>query len=335
MISRIEIKHQVEFPEFPEIIKELATRIYPANRAFQRPLTLSRIHGISSVVLAYDEDNQVSGIAILYDNPDLQHQGVPAKCFGHFEAIDEQTALSILNAVCEIAANEGFEYLVGPMNGSTWDDYRINADEGSFELIPDNWYWPWYNESLVNNGFEIVSKYYSSVDELRDENYAPSYNRVIAKDDKNLKIRHINLEDLDAELLKASGFCNVAFQKNLFFTPITSADFADKYRPIMSRIESWQMLIAEYNGEMAGMLFAYTMPTEPKSLVLKTLARLPSSQFNDLGQALVYIMIQEARKRGYTKIVRAMMRYENGYWDAKKLSLGHIQKDYNLYIKKL
>jgi predicted N-acetyltransferase YhbS len=221
------------------------------------------------------------------------------------------------------------------MNGSTWDDYRINADGGSFELIPDNWYWPWYNELLVNNGFEIVSKYYSSVDGLKNENYAPSFNRVMAKDDKNLIIRHINLDDLETELLKASAFCNVAFQKNLFFTPITSPDFANKYRPVMSRIESWQMLIAEYNSEMAGMLFAYTMPTEPKSLVLKTLARLPSSQFNDLGQALVYIMIQEARKRGYTKIVRAMMRYENGYWDAKKLSLGHIQKDYNLYIKKL
>jgi hypothetical protein len=46
-------------------------------------------------------------------------------------------------------------------------------------------------------------------------------------------------------------------------------------------------------------------------------------------------MLQEARKRGFNKIIRAMMRYENGYWDPKKLSLGHVQKDYCLYIKKL
>jgi hypothetical protein len=334
-MGRIEVIRRTEFPEFQTIIKDLAGRIYPAKRAFQRPLTLSHIHNISATVIAFDNDNLVSGIAVLYDNPELQYQGIAAKSFGHFEAKDQATALQIFTAVSNQAKEEGFKYLVGPLNGSTWDDYRINTDQGSFELIPDNWYWPWYNDAIINAGFELVAKYYSSSDAVKDENFLPSYQKLMEKDNSDLIIRPINLNELEAELERASIFCNDAFKKNMFFTPIPNNKFVDKYRPVISRIEPWQMLIAEHKGTMVGMLFSYTMPTEKQTLVLKTLARLPEPQYSNLGLSLVYMMLQEAKARGYTKIIKAMMRYENGYWDAEKLSLGKLRKDYNLYIKSL
>ncbi|MES2388572.1 MAG: GNAT family N-acetyltransferase [Bacteroidota bacterium] len=335
MSYKLEIIKNPAAEEAGKYIKQAAENIYPPDKAAQRSFSLSALHKVPVFMVVRNAEGETVGTSALYHNTNLTFEGKPAIALGHFEALNHSVADLLLQKARQEAAHMGFHNIVGPMNGSTWEDYRLNADAGKLQIVPEPWYMPWYNDAFIQNGFEVAARYYSSADTLNDSEYAPFFTRVANRNADDLVIRYIDMNDIDNELHKVADVVLQSFQSNLFYTPISADVFVQKYKAAMSRLEPWQVLIAEHKGRPVGLLYGYTMPAEQKTLVMKTLARLPDEQFRELGKALVFKMMKDAQERNYTQLIRTVMKYNNGFWDANKFSLGHVQKDYNLYLAHL
>src|SRR2546427_708346 len=69
----------------------------------------------------FDNEKPV-GRAALYLNPYLFYEEKICACIGNYECVnDENISAALINAACEEAEMLGVEFVVGPMNGSTWD----------------------------------------------------------------------------------------------------------------------------------------------------------------------------------------------------------------------
>src|SRR5690606_18785950 len=86
-----------------------------------------------------------------------------ALLFGFFEASNSTIATELLNTIEEIAIQNDLDKVIGPINGSTWYNYRLmdsfenNAFLGE-EITPIK-----YNEYLKSNHFKILKSYTSNM----------------------------------------------------------------------------------------------------------------------------------------------------------------------------
>ncbi len=62
----------------------------------------------------------------LYENPYLLYQGMKAGCVGNYECVEDLNVSStLLKFVIERARERQNNFLIGPMNGSTWEFLSI------------------------------------------------------------------------------------------------------------------------------------------------------------------------------------------------------------------
>lgn len=204
------------FSLFDEILKE----IYPAE-----VLPMKQLEGINQQFLqqAYiiAKNDKPLGRCCLYSNPHLIYNNYKTACIGNFECINDQQASSeLLNYVSSHAKKLGFEYLIGPMNGSTWDTYRLSITNHTPNFFLEPYYPAYYQDLFSNNGFEKIARYVSNIDRddvLNDQRIMEVEKRFI---EQGVQFRNIDLNHYEVELDKLYDFCMLSFKSNFLFTPI-------------------------------------------------------------------------------------------------------------------
>ena len=110
----------------------------------------------------------------LYDNPHLYYKGRKAVCLGNYECVnDALISQKILQKAIEEAKTLGAEYIIGPMNGSTWDNYRFSLHHDTPNIFLESYHHLYYNEQFRAVGFELISRYFSSKDTDLKHDYRP------------------------------------------------------------------------------------------------------------------------------------------------------------------
>jgi len=96
-------------------------------------------------------------------------------------------------------------------------------------------------------------------------------------------------------------------------------------------------LIENPKGELWALCFAVKDLKDPtgKTLILKTLARLKEAPLKGIAYFLGILTGAEAAKKGYTKIIHALMRSNNASVKASDKTSGEVISEYVLYGKKL
>ena len=218
---------------------------------------------------------------------------------------DADTAAALLERTMSMLRDEGFEGLLGPMDGDTWHSYRTVAEtDGSppFALEPVSG----TNDLsiLTSAGFSPVSTYMSArgklSDAIGDEPFSMDGITVSAWDGQGA-------EGLISRLFALSGN---AFAGNEFFKPITQDSFLELYRPILPMIDPRYVLFArDGNGEMVGFLFGYPdlLDRTSPSAVLKTYA----SRRNGVGHLLADTFHRNAMAMGHETVIHALMHENN------------------------
>src|SRR3546814_4262636 len=65
--------------------------------------------------------------AVLYINPHIQYKNTRVGVVGAYRAVEDKEAVACLfRAIEKLARAAGLDFLIGPMNGSTWEDYRFH-----------------------------------------------------------------------------------------------------------------------------------------------------------------------------------------------------------------
>ncbi len=281
------------------------------------PETLARQRPDGLLLLAGATDRPGGRAALWWhDTPPLEGQRLGL--IGHYFAADAAAAAALLQAACAQLAAQGCTLAVGPMDGNTWQRYRLVTARGSeppFFLEPDNPDdWPAH---FTDHGFTELAHYHSSLNtdlDRADPRMAEVTRRVAAA---GITLRPLRLDRFEEELHHIHALSLLAFRNNFLYTPISLEDFLAQYSPVRRHVRPELALLAEQDGRLIGYLFA--LPDLLKSqrcqaldtVILKTVAVQPEHGGLGLGGLLVARVQEVARRLGFRRAIHALMHETN------------------------
>lgn len=253
-----------------------------------------------------------------------------------FEAENNLEAVEYLfSEVKKYAKFKGYDYLIGPINGSTWKKYRITLPSDNPPFLLDNYNKPYYAELFEKCGFETIANYTSTICTNLDKDYSrlEKFNSIFER--KGVKIRKFDTANFDRDIQKIYDVSIKSFVNNFLYTPIEFDDFYKMYEPVKSFLDpKWVLLAENEKDEAIAFIFGFDnlYDRNQKSLIIKTLAQIPDCGYRGLGSYLTEILHQKAYLSGYNNIIHALMHEDNV--SANILS-GELYHQYKLYGVKL
>lgn len=281
----------------------------------------------------------VVGRFAFYENPQLIYNEEKVCTIGSFECInDPQVSSHLLSHAIYLAKSKGYTFVIGPMEGSTWNNYRFSDHNEHPNFFMEPYHHDYYPELFKKFGFKPISNYISNLDtDLKFEEDKISKFEQLYKQ-KGARFRNLDLSNLEMELLKIARFNNDAFSKNFLFTPITEDEFVAKYLPYRKFLNPELIWIVEdEKDEIQALSFSIKdyLNTTNNSLIIKSLARRSNSPYRGIGSYLVHKTYQLAKEQGYQSIVHALMINDNASVSLSQKYDGTDYKSYSLYGYKL
>ncbi|HLT88762.1 MAG TPA: hypothetical protein VKZ57_14320 [Sphingobacterium sp.] len=276
--------------------------------------------------------------AVLYINKEISFKDKNVGLVGAYEAQENEEAVEqLFQAIEKRAKEQGLDFLIGPMNGSTWENYRFHDHPQKPLFFMEMKHHHYYAKQWKSIGFQPIAHYYSAVATIaprRNDKIGQIKNRLLRD---GIVIRKIGMDNYKADLKKLYPFLLESFKQNFLYTPISESSFLEKYLPLRPVLKPGFVQIAEYEGRIVGVLLGTDDLLNPasKTLIIKTLARSPERLYRGLGLVLVDEFYQKGISQKYQQIIFAFMIDEG---DATPLSdqyNGQLLKTYTLYGKSI
>lgn len=257
---------------------------------------------------------------------------------GHYDAINEEAALVLLNHAFAQLEQYNCAVAIGPMDGNTWRRYRFISERGHdpvFFLEPSN---PdYYPKHFLFAGFQPLAQYFSALNinlTLRDPKADAIENRFKTA---GISLRPFSKQNSNADLNAIFQLSLQSFQSNFLYSPIAEDEFMEKYQTLLPVIKANFLLIAEDKGIPVGFVLAlpnYNEGNKPETIILKTVARHPANKYAGLGRFLVDKVQKEAFENDYSRVIHALMIDRNV---SGKISLRYASpiRKYTLYSRQL
>ena len=253
-----------------------------------------------------------------------------------FEAENNINAVKFLfDEIKNYALQNGYNCLIGPINGSTWKKYRVTLPSENPPFLLDNYNKPYYAELFEQYGFETIANYTSSVCRNLDRDYSRLNKFEKIFEQKGVKIRKFDPNNFERDIRKIYEVSIKSFVNNFLYTPIEFEEFFKMYEPVKSFLNPEWILIAE-NEQNDALAFIFGFDNlynrREKSLIIKTLAQIPDYKYRGIGSYLTEYMHKKAKDAEYDNIIHALM-HENNV-SANILS-GELYHEYKLYGVKI
>jgi hypothetical protein len=267
--SGIQIR-QAEKSDIGTFIK-LPWRIYKQDRAWVPPLIgeMKKLlspsrnpfwnHAEAAYFLAYKDNKPAGRIAAIVNHRHNEFHKEKCGFFGFFESVnDEAVSGALYRAAENWLAEQGMEIVRGPANPSSNDDWGFlleGYNEPPTVMMPYN---PAYYHDLAKAaGLTKVKDLYSFF--MEEATGIPEKAvRVaeIARRKSNVKIRPINMKDLDNEVEIIKQVYNSAWELNWGFVPMTDEEIEHLAADLKKIAIPDLILMAEVDGKPAGVSVA-------------------------------------------------------------------------------
>lgn len=322
-------------PNF-HLFESLISLLYPPEIA-----KLKAMEGITHSLLesAYVilKNGKPAARGCWYTNAELRFNNRQACCIGNFESINDTSCSNeLFRMVIADAKLKGAEYMLGPMNGSTWDTYRLGISSNTPNFFLEPYAQPYYADLFAAGGFENIARYVSNMDEekdLNDERIKETEMRFLQQ---GVIFRNIDLQQYETELEKLHAFCMESFKHNFLFTPISKELFTEKYMKVKPHIGPQYVIIAENAAkEIVGFIFCLEnfYDTTKKGMIIKTIAKHNSIRYGGMGNVLATRFKRKALENGYQYIIHAFMIESNASKSLSQHFSGKLLRNYFLYGK--
>ncbi len=232
------------------------------------------------------------------------HRDVPAwnglrtAAIGTGAFADAESGSAFLQDACETLGGEGFEAVVGPMDGSTWGTYRLQTwSDGSPAFLMEPLGGPDDFVAYEQAGFEIAELHVSASAEPGSRGFEV---RV-----PGVSVESWNGKDPEALLAGAHALVMEGFRSTPFFTPVPEAMFLERYGPLLAQADPRFILRAlDEHGTLRGLTLAFPDPMRLGAIVLKTyVGTVPGA-----GRAMADRIHALASDLGFREVVHALMR---------------------------
>ena len=237
---------------------------------------------------------------------------------GHFFAQEPRAGLQLLDFCCQRLADQDYEFLIGPMDGNSWQRYRLVTNPGERSPFFMEYYTPCAWPALfADAGFSPIATYSSA--ETTTTNYQDrSADKFAGRAAQmGLTLRRFSPAQVEAELNALYTLSIKSFARNVLYTPLTQQEFLTLYTPLTPYIVPDLFLMAEHEGQLVGFVLAVPdylqqARSEPiDTIVIKTLARHPKRRYAGLGSYLAQEVHRRAAALGYNRAIHALMHDEN------------------------
>lgn len=327
-------KEDLNFPLFGQVLET----IYPPEQViFKSGESIPEQH-LHTCLVIKDRDKPVARAA-LYFNPDLKYKGHRAAGIGLVESIHDTAAFEFLiSRAASLAGENDFSYLIGPMNGSTWEAYRFNFENYFPLFFTEQLQQEYYNDLMVQTGFETISEYFSSFTydvAFRFPEFE-ALNRHFL--DLGVQVSPILPQHYLDELPALYEFLSAAFQRNFLYTPVSKEQFIHKYSEFLPLVDPDYVLKAnDAEGKLIGIYFCIpdVYNASEKTLIIKSAARDPDPEWRGLGHWIGQHIYDNALKNGFEKIIHAFMKTDGTSNTISQNFLGKPFKQYRLYGKEI
>jgi hypothetical protein len=282
--------------------------------------------------------------------PHLRHDDDgPLGLVGFFEAAPEPAEVgpALLEAALAWLREQGAERVRGPINFSTWYDYRFvveGQEQGPFLLEP--YHLPHYAGVFQAAGFEVYKDYASLLVPLVPVGLMKGAHARAEREGVRFEI--MRADELPDQLPMFHRLGQI-FSSKTAFTDLSFEEYQLLYGGAGALLTeptlSW--LAYSRDDEPLGYVFAYPDLLEPvrrgapddrpRHTVLKTIAASPDGPAG-LGWALTYLHVKHALDAGYTHMMFALMeKYHELDRYAKRVRDGVeiIDRRYHLYERAL
>lgn len=274
--------------------------------------------------------------AALYINPHMRYKDFQVALVGAYEALENTTAVrKLFDEVEKLARLRGRNYLVGPMNGLTWEEYRFQDDITAPSFFTEKMHPAYYPEQWKAVGFEAIARYHSAYSIP-----APIQDGLLSKcrltmSERGVSVRQIDLSDYAKELERLYPFLLKAFEKNFLYTPISRDSFLQKYLPLKPFLHERYTLIAEHQDRVVSLFLCLPDPMDKNTLIVKTIARDPSPAYRGLGHVIMGHIYEMAYHDGYERLIYAFMKDDGTVTGIANRFNERPFKTYSLYGKPL
>lgn len=305
-----------------------------------------------------EENKEIKACCSIWIHTDMiDEKGVRAGAIGHFEACNEDSAKIVLMEACSKLQEEGEAYVIGPIDGSTWNSYRlVTHSDGSMPFLMEPKYKQGYSQWLENIGFKPTYQYFSTketIENVIEEDTKVSQSETMQskleqgelesnelgqcdnEKQRLVEIKTIKLTQLEEALDKIYEISIQSFKSNLFYKPIERATFKAMYRGYQQFLVEDLILIAEKAGRPVGFIFAvpnYFDQTR-RSVIIKTIAVLPEYQQEGIGKKLYQEITNKALNLGFTEFITALIY--KGNHSQKLCESAKVMREYTLFRKEL
>lgn len=310
----------------------------PKNLYAGDPFYTTKSEDIScceKIFVVKEEDKILARAGVIY-NSGLCYKNHKTLQLGFFEAENNFAAVKFLfDEIKKYAKTSGYEYIIGPINGSTWKKYRITLPSNNMPFLMDKYNKPYYAELFEGYGFETISNYTSSVTKKLDKDYSrlEKFSKIFSS--KGIKFRKFNPDKFDEDIRKIYDVSVKSFVNNFLYTPIDFDDFYKMYEPVKNFLNPEWILIAENeNSSPIAFIFGFDnlFSRDKKSLVVKTLAQIPDYKYRGVGSYLTEYMHKKAFLNNYDSVIHALMHESNV---SANILTGELYHEYKLYGVKL
>ena len=299
------------FPDSEDIdtIAKTPLELFPDNLPLQLETMYLNKEFLQHAYLVKSGDQTLGGIAF-YDNPGHYLQGERACCAGYFHSVDDQEVANLLiDAVKKDSIALGRKYLIGPLNGTTWENYRFRTTDAPPSFFLESAHPVYYNRLFVNAGFFELKKYYSFLVQPLQAISPRILKREQRLIEAGITFRNINYQQYAEDMQKIHECCLVSFKNNFLYTPYSWDAFINKYKLLESVANPDMTVLAEHKGQVVGFIFMiddYMCRTQ-KRLVFKTYAVRPGKQYAGLGAVLSQRLTHQLMNKGYEAAIHAFV----------------------------
>lgn len=331
----IEIFHSVNDAVL-ELFKNLNQQIYaPEALSFKKSESSNLKYLLHGIVVF--KNGEPAGRACFYYNPHLLYGNLKSLLIGNFETVrDEAVASCIFSHAEGLARAKNLSFIIGPLNGSTWDAHRLMLDAGPPLFFTESPTPVSYNQLFLTNGFTAISHYTSAIATNLFFDAKAFQDMQQQMESANMRMREINLKHFEAELVNIHALCSAGFQHNFLYTPISQHEFMERYRPLKSFIDPTFVLLAENEtGELKGLYLC--LPdwnnNVQKRLIIKTIVKHPQCGHKGLMAWMGAEIYRLAHAHNYEAVIHAFMQ---GAARSNRLSDsfgGTVYRRYALYGK--